>query len=302
MNSLAKILLYFAAVIALAALLAPPIYWAAQALAGHGVLPSLAAFPFYRFFSRLAQVVAFVLLIPLLFWLNIRSVREFGIEKNPYAWRDLTVGLFLALGAIVLLSSVYLGFDFFRVKKDIIPSALPRIVLSAAIVPILEEFLFRGVLLGLAVKAWGRLPGLAIVSLAFAIVHFIKPSKAPVAEVEWWSGFAQILHIFSNVPPPPLLALGFASLFLAGWILGVATLRTRSLWLAIGFHSAWILGQQGLQWFAKYRVNPPDAYLPWVGPNVVSGAVPTGLIPLAALLLTAGGMWLYIHRVRPSHS
>jgi len=301
-NSLAKILIYFATVVVIAALIAPPVFWAAHGLAAHSIFPSLAAFPFYRFFSRLTQVVAFVLLIPLLFWLRIKSPKEFGLERNPYAGRDLVAGLLLAVLAIGVLGGIYIGCDFFRIRKEPDFGQLPIIFLRAGVVSVLEEFLFRGLLLGLAVKAWGRLPGLAGISAFFATVHFIKPTKVPVAEIEWWSGFAQLQHIFGNAPSPALFVLGFASLFFAAWILGIAVLRTHSLWLPIGFHAGWILGQQGLLWLAKYRVNPPDSLLPWVGQNVVSGAVPTGLIPLGALLLTALGMWFYLNRVRSGHS
>ena len=62
----------------------------------------------------------------------------------------------------------------------------------------------------------------------------------------------------------------------------------------------WIFCQQGLQWLAKYRVQPPEALLPWIGPNVVSGAVPIGLLPLGVLLLTAGGVWFYLRHALAS--
>ena len=75
-------------------------------------------------------------------------------------------------------------------------------------------------------------------------------------------------------------------------------MRTRSLFLPIGLHAGWIIGQQGLQWLAKFRVKPPDALLPWVGQNVVSGAVPTGLVPSGILLLTMALAIYYLRYVR----
>jgi hypothetical protein len=66
----------------------------------------------------------------------------------------------------------------------------------------------------------------------------------------------------------------------------VATIRTRSLFLAIGLHAGWILGQQGIQILGKFDIKPSEQLLPWVGENVVSGAVPTGLVPLAVLGFT----------------
>jgi membrane protease YdiL (CAAX protease family) len=119
--------------------------------------------------------------------------------------------------------------------------------------------------------------------------------------VGWLSGFQQVPLAFSSAPPWPLLGWGVLSLFIAGLLLAYATLRTRSLFIPIGLHAGWILGQQSLQLIAQFRPKPPDSFLPWVGPNVVSGAVPTGLIPAFVLLATSLFVWIYLRRVaRPS--
>jgi uncharacterized protein len=283
--ALGKILLYLVVVVLLGAILSPPIYW---------MLHSTVDFPFYRYLSRVTQVTAFVLLAPLLFWLGIRSIREFGLESNPHAVRDAFAGVALALIPGALLAGLYLTFDVYRAKQDLVPWLLLRIVMTAGFVALVEEFLFRGVLLGLAVKAFGRWPAAGGVSLAFASVHFLRPAKQEDSVVEWWSGFAQIMGFMDAVPPAGLLLSGFVSLVIAGLILAAATLWTRSLWLAIGLHAGWIFCQQTLQWLARYRAKPPDEFWPWIGPNLVSGAVPTGLLPLAALLLTGLGLWYYL--------
>lgn len=282
---LGKILLYLVVVVLLGAILSPPIYW---------MLHQTVDFPFYRYLSRVTQVTAFVLLGPLLFWLGIRSTREFGLESNRQGARDALTGLALALVPGALLACVYLILEVYRIKQDLVLFLLLRIALTAGFVAVVEEFLFRGVFLGLAVKAFGRWPAAIGVSLAFAGVHFLRPARQEDAVVEWWSGLAQIVGFAAAVPPPWLLLSGFVSLLVAGLILALATLRTRSLWLAIGLHGGWIFCQQALQWLARYRVKPPDALWPWIGPNVVSGAVPTGLLPLSALLLTGFGLWYYL--------
>ncbi len=283
--ALGKILLYLLVVVLLGAILSPPVYW---------MLHPAVDFPFYRYLSRVTQVTAFVLLAPLLFWLGIRSTREFGLQRNPHAARDAFAGVAFALLPGALLAALYLIFDVYRTKHDLIPWLPLRIALTAGFVALVEEFLFRGVLLGLAAKAFGRWPAAVGVSLAFAGVHFLRPGKQEDSVVEWWLGFAQIMRFVDAAPPPWLFLSGFVSLVIAGLILAVATLGTKSLWLAIGLHGGWIFGQQALQWLARYRVKPPDAFWPWVGPNVVSGAVPTGLLPLGALALTGVGVWYYL--------
>lgn len=285
MPALGKILLYLVVVVFLGAVLAPPTYW---------MLHEAVDFPFYRYLSRVTQLTAFVLLGPLLFWLGIRSTREFGLERNPLAVRDALAGFLLAAAPGALFGGAYLIFDVYRIKQDLAPFLLLRIMMTAGFVAVVEEFLFRGVLLGLAVKAFGRRPAVVGVSLVFAGIHFLRPGPQPEANVEWWSGLAQIVRVFDTAPALPVLASGFISLLVAGIILALATLRTRSLWLPIGIHAGWIFCQQTLQWLARYRVKPPEAFLPWVGPNVVSGAVPTGLVPLGALLLTGLAVWFYL--------
>ena len=283
--ALGKILLYLVVVVLLGAILSPPIYW---------MLHPAMDFPFYRYLSRVTQVTAFVLLAPLLFWLGIRSIREFGLEPNPHALRDVFAGVALALVPGTLLASLYLILDVYRAKPDLMPWLLFRIALTAGVVALAEEFLFRGVLLGLAAKAFGHWPAAAGVSLAFASVHFLRPGKQADSGVQWWSGFAQLMGFVDAVPPPWLFLSGFVSLLVAGLILAAGTLWTRSLWLAIGLHGGWIFCQQTLQWLARYLVKPPDAFWPWIGPTVVSGAVPTGLLPLGALVLTGLGLWYYL--------
>jgi membrane protease YdiL (CAAX protease family) len=283
--ALGKILLYLVVVVFLGAILSPPIYW---------ILHETVDFPFYRYLSRVTQVTAIVLLGPLLFWLGIRSTRDFGLERNSRAAKEALTGFVLALVPGALLAAAYLAFDVYRIKQDVIPLLLSRIALTAGFVALVEEFLFRGVLLGLAAKAFGRWPAAVGVSLVFAGIHFLRPGKQPDTAVEWWSGLAQIARVFDAAPPPTLLLSGFVSLSVAGMILAVATFWTRSLWLAIGLHAGWIFCQQAVQWLARYRVKPADALMPWVGPNVVSGAVPTGLLPLGVLLLTGIGVWYYL--------
>ncbi len=286
---LGKILLYLAVVVLLAAILSPPIFW---------LLDGTINFPFYRYFSRTAQVTAIILLVPLLFWLHIRRVSEIGLEKNVCRGRDVLTGFGLGAIPVLLLGVGYLFFSVYRMNADLDGIKILRIAGTAVVVAAVEEFLFRGVALGLAARAFGRGISAVAVSLVFAAVHFLKPAKEVDEAVYWWTGFAQIPRVLEATPPPVFLTFGFASLFLAGMILALAAFRTRSLWLPIGIHAGWVFGQQGFQWLAKPTDKSFADFLPWVGPNVVSGAVPTGILPLIVLLLTGAAVWLYVRHAR----
>jgi len=293
-NPLAKLSLYVVAVLLISTLLSPPVYWLL-----HDSHHLLADVPFRRFFSRTALVAALVLLWPALRWLNVRRFSELGLEKNPRRWRDLSIGLALALIPLAVLAAGYFGFDVYRVRKEIPWGSLAAIAATAAFVPLVEEFLFRGVLLGLAVRSFGRWTGAVLVSVIFAAVHFIE-SRREVTDVHWGSGFEILGGAFSNEDGTVLTLAGATALFAIGLILAFATIRTRSLWLAIGLHAGWIFGQQAINLIGKFRIKPPDALLPWVGPNVVHGMVPTGIAPLAALLVTGALVWWYLARASAS--
>jgi membrane protease YdiL (CAAX protease family) len=296
---LVRLLAYFSAVLLIACLLSPPLYWVGSALAEAGVLPFLKGFPFHRYFSRSLQISALVMLWPAFHWIGIRRIAELGIERNPRRWRDLGAGLGMAFLPVLGLAIGCVAFRVYGLKDHVLVSGGLRIVATAGAVAVLEEFLFRGVLLSLCLRSMNAVSAVLVSSAVFAVVHFLKVAKsASEPAVGWLSGFAQIPQAFSAAPPWPLLGWGMFSLLLAGVVLGVAALRTRSLFLPIGIHAGWILGQQGLQWVAKYRIKPPDALLPWIGPNVVSGAVPTGLVSAGILLLTTALVVIYLRYVR----
>jgi membrane protease YdiL (CAAX protease family) len=179
--------------------------------------------------------------------------------------------------------------------------ALPGVLATAIIVSVLEEFLFRGVLLGFLRRV--TIPPVAVIvsSLLFAAVHFLNlphGSTAPL-EVHWWSGLAALSAVGASLPSFPLLALAFTTLFTAGLILGWLTLRTGSLQAAIGLHALFILGQQLFNKTAAFRLVPADALMPFIGPSQCSGSVPVGLVPLAALLL-GGLLAAVLLRKRPT--
>jgi membrane protease YdiL (CAAX protease family) len=292
-----KILLYVVVVLALAVVLSPPVYWLLQWIIGQGHLTFLEGFPFHRYFSRTLQVSGLVLLIPLIVWLRIRSVRELGIERNPRWLGDAGRGFVVAFLPMVILALVWLAMDIYGWRGQPDYGKLPRVVGTAVVVSLLEEFFFRGVLLGLAVRAMGRWLGALFSAVIFAGLHFLRPARMDTGgEVTWTSGWEQLMQITAGAPAWPLLGYGLLTLVLVGLLLAAVTLRTRSLWLAIGLHAGWILGQQGFLTVARFRVKPEDAMLPWVGPNLVSGAVPTGLIPVAVLVFSAAIVWLWVRR------
>jgi membrane protease YdiL (CAAX protease family) len=300
--ALARVALYLAGVVVLGCLMAPVLFRAGNGLAQAGVLPFLEGFPFHRYFSRSMQIAALVLLWPAFRWVGLSRLSDLNLLPDGRRWRHLASGVFFALLPVVVLGVSYVIFDVYRMRGEPAFSGLVRIVGTASVVAVIEEFLMRGVVLGLLLRAVGPPAAVVVSSVVFAGVHFMKVARSGEAvEVTWLSGFQQLPLVFSAAPEWPLLGWGIASLVVAGVILALVTLRTRSLFAAIGLHAGWILGQQGIQWMAKYAVAPPLGLLPWVGPNVVSGAVPTGIVPLVTLLVCGAGMFFVLRREMEGH-
>jgi membrane protease YdiL (CAAX protease family) len=279
--------------------MSPPLYWVGSWLAEIGVLPMVEGFPFHRYFSRSMQISALLMLWPAFRWVGIRRLGELGIQPNAGWRRDVTVGFLLAFLPLAALSAGYLWAGVCEWRSEWNGAGFLRIAGTAVAVSTIEEFLFRGVLLGLCLRAMGPFRAAVVSSAIFAGVHFLRGSREPMeGGVEWTSGFVQLTKIFAGAPEWPLIGWGACSLFAAGLLLAYGALRTKSLFLPAGLHAGWIFGQQGLQLMSKYQGKAPDFLLPWVGPNVVSGAVPTGLVPLAVLAGTAFIVWIYLRHAR----
>ena len=285
MKDLAKILGYLAAVIVLGALLAPPLYWAGQALAAHG-LPVLATFKFQKYFNRAALIAAVLLLWPVVRALRVGSWRELGLEPDARWRRHLLAGFIIAAVFVALMGGCYVAFDLYKWRTPLEWGKLPTIALSAAVVATLEEALFRGAIFGLFRRTLRPQAALFFVTALFAVLHFLKPDESfDIAEVNWLSGFALVPHTFHQFAEPATLLAGFTTLFALGWLLGDAALRTRSLWMSIGLHAGVVFVKMSFSALTKRKL----LLLPWVGRELQ-----IGLVPVAVLLLAWGAVRLWL--------
>ena len=287
MKALAQILLYLAATVIIGALLAPPLYWIAHAAAPHVHSAIFNAFvaktEFPRYFDRGVTIAALMLLWPLLRAFQIADFGfSLGLKRNRRAWRHLGSGLLAALIPLLILWGVLLlaGVSRFKNHADL-GHLLWQVPLTAIVVSVLEEFLFRGALQGAVRKT--TVDGFALVTVAilFAAVHFLKPPASHADMVCWWSGLAVLPEVFWMFKDPGLLLGGFTTLLVAGLILGFARMRTSSLWMPIGLHAGWIMGEKSMMSLLRHT-----AAWPWLGPDIPNTLV--GLAPLIALALTWG--------------
>ena len=149
--------------------------------------------------------------------LDHRPPAALGLPLTASVPRELVVGIAIG-GALILTASVLLfltGTASFIPDVGTIPGyawmlvwSLLFFILAAAY----EEILFRGYPFQLLARVFGRWPAVLISSAAFSGVHA-------------WN--------------PDIDALAFVNIFLAGVLLALAYLRTRSLWFATAVHAGW---------------------------------------------------------------
>ena len=285
MREIVNIVAYFLGVVLLGALLAPWLHAAGQFVAGHGLLPFLSTVEFQKYFNRALLVCAIVLLWPLARSLGMRSWSQLGLTRDRRWWQRFLAGFAIASLCVAAMAWGYVGADLYRWKTDPPFEKLPPLFLSALVVALIEETLFRGFLLGIFQRAFRTLPALFSVTLIFAAVHFLKPDESVrITDVRWFSGLALIPHLFHQFAEPMTVLAGFTTLFVLGWILGDATLRTRSLWMAIGLHAGIVFVKMS---FSKMTKRDGLA-LPWVG-----NELQIGLVPVAVLAVCGVCAWFW---------
>jgi membrane protease YdiL (CAAX protease family) len=281
----ARLAAYFIAIVVVGALLAPILFWSAQALATHGVLPFLAKYDFDTFFHRAVLIAAVLLLWPLLRVSNVRKLADLGLAANPHWARDLSFGVLLSIIPLLFCGALLIALHVYSFRHVLIWPRFGKVVLAAVSVPFIEETFFRGIVLGLLLRTGRKLLSIVAVSVLFAAVHFLKGSEREPAIATWTSGFESIGDAFAGFGDPMMVVAAFATLFLIGCVLADARVLTRSLWLPIGLHSGWIFASGAFSWLARRQM----VALPWLGKNLLVGIIPLGL---AAVTWISMRLWL----------
>ena len=273
MKDAVRLLVYFAATILIGALLAPVVYWACQFIAAHGLFPSLAGTDFERYFRRALLVAAIILLWPLLWSIELRSMRDFELAPNPNWKRDLLAGFLVAGIPLLCFGGILIVAGIYSPQPMINWFAFAKIIPTTIVVPAIEETFFRGLILGILLRSGRRCMSMLVTSAIYSIVHFLKAPEETSTLVAWTSGFNSIAHSFAQFADPMLVTASFTTLFLVGWILADARLQTRSLWLPIGLHAGWIFASGAFNKLADLQV----VMLPWLGRNLLVGIIPLGV-------------------------
>jgi membrane protease YdiL (CAAX protease family) len=195
----------------------------------------------------IAALTAFLLLK----FLDKRRFVSMGLVLNKRAFQELGWGLLI--GFVMLTTAVGLmwvmGFEEISLSPNdasyFLLGFLGNILLYIA-VGFNEEILFRGYIFQAFIEGTNKWIPLVALSVLFGFAHFFNPNFT-------WFGFANIV--------------------LAGVLLSLAYIQTKSLWLPIGIHIAWNF-TQGFIWglpVSGTTVVMPLTISQETGPDMITG-------------------------------
>lgn len=278
---------------------------------------------FASYFKRALLLSALICLVPLFYSLDLR--RHARIRRgNPWSvglppnripskmgqpLKKIRWGIFHSLAGFCLATGFFLFMTWFLFalnwfEWDQQPTlgqfwkAFGEAIKPAIGVSILEEFFFRGALLGIFLRAFR--PSIAIVGLSiiFAATHFLTPPDHFLISDprSAGAGFEMLSLIAQRFTQPEAILHSFVSLFLIGVILGVARYGTASLWLPIGLHVGWIFSIKMFGRLAQRREDFPEKFDLYMGKIMTEGLVPIGVLIMTGITVA---LYLKVLHLRP---
>jgi len=158
--------------------------------------------------------ISLILIIPAIILDKIQKTKllySIGLNFDKFALRDIVIGMFIGF-----LSISIIGIIFFINYSDLIIQVPKQLHYTSIIITFFiafnEEFFFRGYIFQNIYRKNNSIFVVIINSLLFASAHFIATDF-------------EIIY--------------FLNIFIAGVLLCVMYIKTKSLWCSISFHFAW---------------------------------------------------------------
>lgn len=210
------------------------------------------------------------------------------LYRNPHATLHLITGFLLAGSLLTLMVWLLLQTGWFKLIHPVEWFNTTRNALGAAVISsFIEEFIFRGIILGIFLRALKPGAAIVIVSIFYASIHFLLPPNG-VEVINPGSidaGFRMIGLVAQRFMNPEEFILSFITLLVAGLILAYARYRTASLWLPIGLHAGWVFVIQIFHNIAELSGEHLATAEVLIGPDRISGLLPLSLLFATGLLV-----------------
>ena len=201
---------------------------------------------FRKIISKSTQVLLILSIFPIASYLKINK-EELGFASLPVFLKQLILGF--GLGFITLMPvfvALYLlGINVIDESQiwstGLIVKNLIISLLLALLISLIEEPLFRGLLLVSLHKKLSVMPAIIISATYYAALHFINSNTNILAQdLKFYSGFTLLTEAFTNLLNPAIFS-AFLALLMVGIFLGVLRTQVKSsLGFCIGCHTCWV--------------------------------------------------------------
>jgi uncharacterized protein len=151
-------------------------------------------------------------------FMDYRPLRAFGIGFVPGWQRHFLFGIGVAAGMLSVLIGGCYAFGYVSMHwtgGQVSPGVLLATCSAILLAALNEELVFRGFPLQLLIEGIGEWPAIIAMSALFGALHLNNPNAS---------------------------FLGILNTILAGILMSLAYVRTRSLWMPYAIHAGWNLG------------------------------------------------------------
>jgi membrane protease YdiL (CAAX protease family) len=211
--------------------------------------------------------------------------RNLGGLWDAFAGFMVVAGLLLSMGVALVPA----GYFTMQSPAEGLGALAMRAVSAALVAAFLMEVFFRGVVMGIFMRAMRPAAALGMTALFFAMVLSVFPPaglNVPDPDARG-TGFGLLSMTLMRFADWRVFASTFVPLLALGAVLCYARWRTASLWLPVGLHTGWIAAMSMLGSLSIPRGVGESAHY--------GGFLQDGLIPLIAILIAG----LLAHRITP---
>ncbi len=193
---------------------------------------------------------------------------ELGFNGKTLFYRQLLLGLLIGLLILGPIIIMLYGLDIRFLKPDkvwtfatILKTCAGSLVAAVAI-SLLEEPVFRGLLLTSLQRKLGILAAILISSFYYAGLHFLKTDlDVPYEQLHWYSPFQLVGDALLN-PFQWKQLPAFVALYMVGIFLGTARLCAGlGMGFCIGCHAGWVFLIKITKYMSNVDVDNPYFFL-----------------------------------------
>lgn len=201
---------------------------------------------FQKIISKSTQILLILSIFPAMKILNIDK-EQLGFAARPVFFKQLLQGLILGLLTLlpIFVALVLLKINVFDADHHwtvgLVCTKLAYTLILALIISLIEEPLFRGILITGLSKKIPVVLAIIVSAIYYASLHFLDNNTViAVQDIHFFTGFTLITGAFTNVFNPMMFS-SLISLMMVGIFLGILRTQVKnSLGLCIGCHASWV--------------------------------------------------------------